>query len=171
MPEHHPSTPAHLAALESFLWHDEPVEAAAWAVWVRRHLPHVDAPGGAFPARAARLHAALRQMQAANTGHDDEMAGASQALNGLIDEGGVRPRLRENGELALVAADPGDPASLLLLHVLDAMGSGLWRRFRLCDDPDCRASFFDASKGGGRRWCSMARCGSRSKMRRFRSHG
>jgi predicted RNA-binding Zn ribbon-like protein len=31
----------------------------------------------------------------------------------------------------------------------------------------CRYLFLDETKNGGRRWCSMAECGTRAKMRRF----
>jgi predicted RNA-binding Zn ribbon-like protein len=35
--------------------------------------------------------------------------------------------------------------------------------------PDCRLLFLDRSRNHSRRWCSMAGCGSRAKMRRYRS--
>lgn len=36
-------------------------------------------------------------------------------------------------------------------------------RLRHCAAPGCGAWFLDTSKGGRRRWCSMARCGNREK--------
>jgi predicted RNA-binding Zn ribbon-like protein len=36
-------------------------------------------------------------------------------------------------------------------------------RLRRCASPRCGAWFVDTSKGGRRRWCSMARCGNREK--------
>lgn len=42
-------------------------------------------------------------------------------------------------------------------------------RFRKCAAPDCGALFLDVSKTGRRRWCSMANCGNRNKVRRFRT--
>ncbi len=41
-------------------------------------------------------------------------------------------------------------------------------RLRKCADPTCRAMFYDTSKSGRRRWCSMQMCGGRAKARAFR---
>jgi predicted RNA-binding Zn ribbon-like protein len=41
-------------------------------------------------------------------------------------------------------------------------------RLRECEAIDCPTWFYDASKGGIRRWCSMARCGNRAKAARHR---
>jgi predicted RNA-binding Zn ribbon-like protein len=41
-------------------------------------------------------------------------------------------------------------------------------RLRRCDAEDCRMVFHDESRTGTRRWCSMARCGNRAKVRAFR---
>lgn len=41
-------------------------------------------------------------------------------------------------------------------------------RLRTCENPQCRWLFVDTSKSGTRRWCSMAVCGNRHKLRRFR---
>jgi len=43
-------------------------------------------------------------------------------------------------------------------------------RLRTCGNPQCRWVFLDTSKNGARRWCSMAVCGNREKVRRFRRH-
>jgi predicted RNA-binding Zn ribbon-like protein len=42
-------------------------------------------------------------------------------------------------------------------------------RFRKCAASDCGTLFLDVSKTGRRRWCSMANCGNRNKVRLFRS--
>jgi len=41
-------------------------------------------------------------------------------------------------------------------------------RLRRCQNPHCRWVFIDTTKSGTRRWCSMAVCGNRDKLRRFR---
>lgn len=41
-------------------------------------------------------------------------------------------------------------------------------RLHECAAADCRRWFVDTSKGGRRRWCSMARCGNRAKAARYR---
>jgi predicted RNA-binding Zn ribbon-like protein len=37
------------------------------------------------------------------------------------------------------------------------------RRVRRCQNEKCGLWFYDVSKNGSRRWCSMARCGNRAK--------
>ena len=70
----------------------------------------------------------------------------------------------------LVPADPADALAPLLVRALEAMQADAWRRFKLCREPSCRASFFDASKAATRTWCAMRTCGSRNKMRRYRAN-
>jgi predicted RNA-binding Zn ribbon-like protein len=39
-------------------------------------------------------------------------------------------------------------------------------RVKHCENPDCLLRFFDTTRNGTRRWCSMAVCGNRMKARR-----
>ena len=41
------------------------------------------------------------------------------------------------------------------------------RRLRKCANPACRLMFYDVSKAGRRRWCSMRTCGGQAKARAF----
>jgi predicted RNA-binding Zn ribbon-like protein len=43
-------------------------------------------------------------------------------------------------------------------------------RVRSCADHTCGWLFLDTSRNGTRRWCDMAVCGNRSKIRRFRNN-
>lgn len=43
------------------------------------------------------------------------------------------------------------------------------RRIRECSSNDCSLVFVDTSRPGKRRWCSMDRCGNRSKVRALRA--
>lgn len=42
-------------------------------------------------------------------------------------------------------------------------------RLRECAADDCRFVFYDESRSNNRRWCSMQRCGNRSKVRAHRA--
>ena len=42
-------------------------------------------------------------------------------------------------------------------------------RIRKCESKDCTLWFLDKTKGGTRRWCSMAICGNRAKARAHRA--
>jgi predicted RNA-binding Zn ribbon-like protein len=41
-------------------------------------------------------------------------------------------------------------------------------RIRRCDNPHCRAMFYDDSRPGLRRWCASSRCGDRVRARLYR---
>jgi predicted RNA-binding Zn ribbon-like protein len=41
-------------------------------------------------------------------------------------------------------------------------------RVRVCGGDTCLLIYLDTSRAGGRRWCSMQRCGNRHKVRAFR---
>jgi predicted RNA-binding Zn ribbon-like protein len=42
-------------------------------------------------------------------------------------------------------------------------------RIRHCEASDCGLVFFDVSRAGTRRWCSMQTCGNRAKVRAHRA--
>lgn len=53
---------------------------------------------------------------------------------------------------------------------VDLLINGEPARMKQCAGPDgCGWLFYDTSKNGSRRWCSMEGCGSRAKMRRYNS--
>ncbi|WP_410568705.1 CGNR zinc finger domain-containing protein [Amycolatopsis sp. cmx-4-61] len=67
---------------------------------------------------------------------------------------------------------PATVPSLLGLIAADAvavLGGGDAARLRECANPECSLLFLDTSRAGARRWCSMAACGSRDKMQRYRA--
>ncbi len=168
MPEHGEGTPEQWRRLESFLWHDldNPED---WSRWAARILPDLAAGAAeAGLADAMRLHAALRSLQAANSGIAADTAASRTTLNRLVVEHDIRPRLDGHGTPRLVPASPIDPVAPLLVLALEAMQADAWRRFKLCREPSCRASFFDGSKATAKTWCAMRTCGSRNKMRRYR---
>ena len=171
LPEHRPGTPAKYRCLESFLWHDFGAGRSDWEAWLRRKLPDVPPIKAATVyRRAMQLHATLRSLQAANSGMKigDELSVGPAMLNQFISAYGIKPCLSEVGHMSLATDKPEDPVAALMLMVLDALQSGLWRRFKLCSEPTCRASYYDASKAAAKTWCSMQTCGSRNKMKRYR---
>lgn len=46
--------------------------------------------------------------------------------------------------------------------------NGNFALVRKCEHPDCILWFYDRTKGHRRRWCSMALCGNRAKVAKFR---
>lgn len=63
-----------------------------------------------------------------------------------------------------------DAAHLLAPILFDAaelVTSGKFARIRQCEGETCGWLFLDRSQAGRRRWCSMADCGNRDKVRRY----
>jgi predicted RNA-binding Zn ribbon-like protein len=90
------------------------------------------------------------------------------AVAALLD--GATYRLTADGRLASVAREPWTR----LVDELAAAAVGLGRAgeaLRVCDNPLCRFVFLDRSRNRSRRWCDMAACGNRAKLRRFRATG
>lgn len=58
---------------------------------------------------------------------------------------------------------------VLLATLHDARVDGTLARFKVCANGDCRWAFYDASKNRSARWCAMAVCGNRAKVRAHRS--
>ncbi|WP_084725632.1 CGNR zinc finger domain-containing protein [Streptacidiphilus melanogenes] len=81
--------------------------------------------------------------------------------------------LRPDGEAELVPAPGLPPTELLFAQVAAAVAaSGKdWLRLKACADESCRWLYYDRSPAGLGRWCSMAVCGSRAKMRAYRARG
>jgi predicted RNA-binding Zn ribbon-like protein len=172
VPEHRAETPPEYRVLESFLWHDFEAARSEWKGWVLRKLPETsEAAARAAFHRAMQLHGSLRSLQAANSGLPIGIhrVASLETLNRLVTYSRIQPRIGRNGSLSLASDNPSNPVSHLLLMALSAFESGSWRRFKLCSDPQCRASYYDASKAAAKTWCSMATCGSRNKMRRYRA--
>ncbi|WLI76260.1 ABATE domain-containing protein [Kosakonia sp. H02] len=51
----------------------------------------------------------------------------------------------------------------------ELIAHGQFAYIRQCEHPDCTLWFYDKTKAHRRRWCSMALCGNRAKVARFRA--
>ncbi len=64
-------------------------------------------------------------------------------------------------------ADEGKlPALELALLAAETIEAGEWQKLKQC--PSCGCAFYDTSRNGMRLWCSMATCGNRAKVSRWR---
>lgn len=59
----------------------------------------------------------------------------------------------------------------ILTLVAAAWIDGTWDRLKTCANDGCRWLFYDHSRNRSRTWCTMDLCGSRAKMRAYRSRG
>jgi predicted RNA-binding Zn ribbon-like protein len=110
--------------------------------------------------------AALRQARAAIR---DALSGRDTApLNWVLGHG--RAHLSVSASLVplrtLDADDPAwRPAVMAAASLLDLLEQAPGR-IKHCENPACMLWFFDTTRNGTRRWCSMAVCGNRMKARR-----
>ncbi|MBU2669925.1 CGNR zinc finger domain-containing protein [Actinoplanes bogorensis] len=115
---------------------------------------------------------ALRQTRAALFGLMQPEPATHEMLNETLRHGRIVRLLTEDGPQAITETDtPAWRASWLAaehyLRLLEENPS----RIRKCANPVCPLRFYDVSKSGARRWCSMASCGNRSKSRtHYRRH-
>jgi predicted RNA-binding Zn ribbon-like protein len=133
------------------------------AAWLEAH----GYAGSADVARAVVAREGLRALLAANAGLPAEPA-AIAALNAALTP--VNVHLEPEG--ARLSA-PGDGLDALLADIsqaaLEAMADGTWQRLKVCRSDDCRWAFYDRSKNRSGAWCTMAVCGSRTKVRAYRA--
>ena len=139
--------------------------------WLERHHPDVDTStvGEAGRVHLVGVREALRSLLRVNAGvlppDDPALTEAAAVLES------VPLRLSVvGGEPAL--AGPGAGVELVagrvLVEVNRAQREGTWARLKICHDGRCQWVYYDRSRNGSGRWCSMAVCGTRSKMARYR---
>ncbi|HEU4948991.1 MAG TPA: CGNR zinc finger domain-containing protein [Kribbella sp.] len=54
-------------------------------------------------------------------------------------------------------------------EMIDLIGTEKAKRVRQCEGVNCYLMFYDTSRPGNRRWCSMQRCGNRHKVAGYRT--
>ncbi|MFJ8184298.1 CGNR zinc finger domain-containing protein [Streptomyces sp. NPDC096105] len=94
-------------------------------------------------------------------------ADAVEALNAVLAHGRRGLLLRPDGPDAYVEVET--PAWLPAWRAAEdylCLLAERPERIRACGNPECVLHFYDVSKNGTRRWCSMAGCGNRAKAQR-----
>lgn len=101
-----------------------------------------------------------------DTGNPDP-DNARRRLNATLDHGRIRRVLGPAGPQTVVETDT--PGWLAAWHAAESylrLVEERPDRIRRCANPVCTLRFYDTSKNGARRWCSMSLCGNRAKTRR-----
>lgn len=93
-----------------------------------------------------------------------------ERLNAVAREAGLEVRFANGGRSRFDARAKGVWGTIgrLLGIAFLAELDGTWENFKECENPTCRAVFFDRSKNRSGKWCSMQSCGNRAKVRAFR---
>ncbi|CAM5423981.1 CGNR zinc finger domain-containing protein [Streptomyces aurantiogriseus] len=119
---------------------------------------------GRFAADAATLRHVLRARDALKAAVDGS---ATERVDAVLGHGRIRPTLTAEGpgERAEFTDDTWGPAWLAARNYLELLATAP-DRIRGCAHEACILHFFDTSRNGTRRWCSMAACGNRAKASR-----
>jgi predicted RNA-binding Zn ribbon-like protein len=149
----------------TFRWHgeqrvtsDELTSVEALSAWLAAH----DLVTEGQQLRRSDLAAAVALRAALREALDDDAKAAQLADFPLRLTPDTEGRLR-------ITADSGVPGlDRIVETVATSVAGGGWHRLKLCAAPDCRWAFYDTSRNGGGRWCSMEACGNRTKTRAYR---
>ncbi|MFE2301499.1 CGNR zinc finger domain-containing protein [Streptomyces sp. NPDC059445] len=117
-----------------------------------------DPAGASTPVRASIGRAGSK------VSADSAAATSSAGFTASADSVGPAP--------AAGAAQPSPVVPLafrVAAAIADSLVEGTWPRLKACEAPTCHWAYFDRSPAGRGRWCSMAVCGARAKMRRYRA--
>lgn len=122
--------------------------------------------------RCREFREAIRDACRAHTGATLDSP-SSAVLQRELSQARLVVAVDDRGEAALVPEAGLRGASALLAHlaagIATATARGTWSRLKSCDSDSCRWVFYDHSPAGRGRWCSMQLCGSRAKVRSYRS--
>jgi len=119
---------------------------------------------------ARRLRDALWRIALARTGGEQAAAPHLAVVNRAASRMPLTPAVGPDGTRAW--AGTGTGAQLLSTVARDAVEllTGPYaHRVRMCAADDCSLVYFDTSRPGRRRWCSMEHCGNRHKVRTLRA--
>ena len=141
-----------------------PRDLADWLAARTVHPP--GRPGPQEHERAIRLRAAIREVLAHRAGLPADLDGARSELSRYA----LAIAVTEDGELRLESREAGVGRVLgdLVASVARAAADGSLDRMRMCGSDECRWVFYDGSRSGRGRWCSMEPCGNRVKTRAYR---
>ncbi|WP_369212580.1 CGNR zinc finger domain-containing protein [Streptomyces flavofungini] len=124
------------------------------------------APGDVAAAR--ELRESLRAACLAHAGHPPHAP--VRGLTGLLAAGPLVVRVEERtGAASLAPADAATLTARVAAAIAEAVAEGTWQRLKACEATDCLWAYYDRSPAGRGRWCDMAVCGARAKMRAYRA--
>lgn len=152
---------------------DEIESVAGLRRWLTgAHLLRPAARVGRDDVAAARdLREALRVAAAANHDGGPLPADVLATLNQAAEHARLAVSITADRRWHLRSRAGGVTGALGTIVVLltDAMTDGSWSRLKVCMNDTCRWAFFDASRAGTGRWCSMRVCGNRAKQEAWRA--
>lgn len=143
------------------------VGAPALGRWLQRTgLGDVGAISAVDFARALHLRAAIERLLEDS---DDIEVDDIALLNRAVAGGRAQPaqlHFDPEGHLRLYPPVPTVASALNMIarNAFDVFGRNKPQRIKVCAHERCGLAFYDTSRAGSRRWCSMERCGNRAKV-------
>lgn len=118
--------------------------------------------------QAVALRASLRQMVGRLAEGKSAIDEQVEAINRVLAAGPAYRRVIRKGKGYISTLVPHAESVLnLLVPVAESaawlLEHGDFSLLRRCENPRCVLYFYDTTRNGRRRWCSMAGCGSRAK--------
>ncbi|MDH2067030.1 ABATE domain-containing protein [Pantoea sp. GD03673] len=150
---------------------DQDVDAWLQQAGLRADGPEPEHEPGALVQAARQLRQLIREaVQQHKAGEGVDL----QALNDWLGQTASYLQLSgEPGALTFRRIYPGQSVKQQLGKVAEQAAMLLtqedFSRVRACEHPACALWFYDRTKAHRRRWCSMALCGNRAKVARFRA--
>ena len=121
--------------------------------------------------QAIDLRESLRTVLVSHTERGEGPGEASRCLADVAERGRLSVCFDEQAAIEIAPLAEGFDGVLaqLLVPVTHAGMDGSWARVKACVADDCRWAFWDSSRNRSGRWCDMAVCGNREKVRTYRS--
>jgi predicted RNA-binding Zn ribbon-like protein len=147
------------------------LEPANLTDWLHGRFPEVD---GEISERqlvdAKRMRESLARMATAASRAEPAMPNDVDVINLFAATPDIPPPALAGGsrQAGRTTAKPDQALAAMAREAVDLFSQSL-DRIRCCAAADCGLIFFDESRSNNRRWCSMGRCGNRSKVRAHRS--
>ena len=121
--------------------------------------------------QAIGLRESLRTVLVSHNHRERTAADATRHLEEVAERGRLSVSFGPDGAVEIVprAEDYAGVLARLLVPVTHAAMDRSWGRVKACVADDCQWAFYDSSRNRSGRWCDMAVCGNREKVRTYRS--
>ncbi|MFJ5308599.1 CGNR zinc finger domain-containing protein [Streptomyces sp. NPDC088350] len=158
--------PGDLALIEALV-NTLDIEAGADALGTADGRARFGLTEGQVP-QARELRESLRAILLAHAGHPAHRE--TTPLGELLARAPLLIAIdAHDGSARIEPADAEPLLARVASAIARSLAEGTWPRLKACEAPTCHWAYYDRSPAGRGRWCSMAVCGSRAKMRRYRA--